>query len=103
MRFPESFPLSHFRENTAQHIRRMQRSNRPTLLTQKGRGALVVMSQEAYEKLAQAADFVDAVEAIRESLADPRADIPLAESYRRMKAKFAGGAKSGKGKRHRAA
>ena len=54
---PDTFSVTDFRENTSGHIRRLKKSKKPTLLTQNGRAAAVVLSPDAYEQLAADAEL----------------------------------------------
>jgi prevent-host-death family protein len=81
---PETYALTDFRANAARHIQRLRRSDKPTLLTQNGKGAVIVMSPELYEQLAADADLARSIAAIQESLDDPRPDI----SWQKFSAKF---------------
>ena len=53
-------PLSDFRANAAAMIRHVQQTRRPVVLTQRGRGAAVLLDVREYERL------VDEVEVLRD-------------------------------------
>jgi len=46
-------PLSDLKANPGRVLRRVAESNRPALITQRGRGIAVVQSLDRYEKLLQ--------------------------------------------------
>ena len=50
-------PLSEFRANTAQFVRRVQETGRPLVLTQHGRGAAVLLNIVEYERLVERAEL----------------------------------------------
>jgi prevent-host-death family protein len=54
MPLPESTNLTDFRAHLAAHLRRLQTSPRPIMVTQRGRVRGVVMSPKQYEELAEA-------------------------------------------------
>jgi prevent-host-death family protein len=87
MQLPEIFPLTDFRSKAAAHIKRLKKSDRPTMLTQNGIGTAVVMSPEHYERLAADAEIARSIAAIQESLSDSRADIPWAKVAERLRAR----------------
>lgn len=88
---PDVYALTDFRQKTASHLRRLRKADRPTLLTQNGKTAAVVLSESLYEKLLADAELGRSVAAIREALDDPRQDVPLAKVAARLRAKFKGG------------
>ncbi|MCC6322128.1 MAG: type II toxin-antitoxin system Phd/YefM family antitoxin [Phycisphaerales bacterium] len=56
--------VNDFRDDIAGHLRRLRRAKSPTLLTQNGKGAAVMMSLRQFQSFAAALDFVETVEAI---------------------------------------
>jgi antitoxin YefM len=52
-------PLSAFRANTARFLQRIHDTGRPLVLTQKGRGAAVVLNINAYEQLVERAEIAE--------------------------------------------
>lgn len=50
-------PLSEFRANTAQFVRRVQETGRPLILTQHGRGTAVLLNIVEYERLVERAEL----------------------------------------------
>jgi prevent-host-death family protein len=49
--FPDTCSLSDFRENAAAHLKRLAKKNRPMLVTQNGKGKVVVLSLATYDNL----------------------------------------------------
>lgn len=64
-RINEIYPISDFVRNASAHTARIHRTKRAEILTQHGRPSLAVMSAEDYERLFDAADYLDSVEAIK--------------------------------------
>ena len=61
----EVFPISDFVRNASKHAARIRRTNRAEILTQHGRPSLAVLPAEEFERLMDAKDHLDTVEAIR--------------------------------------
>lgn len=59
------FPISDFVRNASEHTARIRRTNRAEILTQHGRPSLAVLPAEEFERLMEAKDYLDTVEAIR--------------------------------------
>lgn len=64
-RMEEVFPISDFVRNASEHTARIRRTNRAEILTQHGRPSLAVLPAEEFERLMDAKDYLDTVEAIR--------------------------------------
>jgi prevent-host-death family protein len=47
---PEIIPISDLRQDTAGVIRRVTASNKPVVITQRGRASAVLVSRETYER-----------------------------------------------------
>ena len=62
--------LTSFRRNSAQFIKQLRKSQRPLVLTVKGKAQAVVQDAEAYQRLLDAAARADVREAIRQGLDD---------------------------------
>ncbi len=63
-RFSEDVrPLTDLKTQTSALVEQVRRSRRPLLLTRRGRGVAVLLDLEEYERLAERAAFVEAVEA----------------------------------------
>jgi PHD/YefM family antitoxin component YafN of YafNO toxin-antitoxin module len=57
-------PLSDFQRNTKAHIRRLKRSGKPAVLTVNGQAEVVVQSAEAYQKLLDERELMEALRGI---------------------------------------
>jgi prevent-host-death family protein len=62
-------PLTDFKRNTSDFMRRMRKSRRPFILTVNGKAELVVQDAESYQKLLERLARFEAVEAIRLGIA----------------------------------
>jgi prevent-host-death family protein len=70
VRFSEDIrPVSEFRANTAAFIEQVQKSERPILLTQHGRGAAVLMNVAEYERLLERAEVLEDIRIAEEQVA----------------------------------
>lgn len=66
MRTEDIHPLSEHRAHLTEHLRRVQETGRPMVITQNGRAAAVVLSPTEYDRLVRQADLA----AIKQGLAD---------------------------------
>ena len=64
--------LSYFRRRTAAFAKLLKKSNRPLVLTHKGKPEIVVQSAAAYQRLLDLAAGQDALEGIRQGLDDAK-------------------------------
>lgn len=88
VRISENFvPVSEFKAQAAEWLRRAGETGVPVVVTQKGKPAGVLLSPRAFDELTERARFVAAVE---EGLADADAGRmhSHAEVARRLKARF---------------
>ena len=60
--------LSDFQRNAKTHIERMQKSERPEVLTVNGKAVLVVQDADAYQRLLDLADRMETWLAVREGI-----------------------------------
>lgn len=81
---PNVYALTDFRARTSEHLKRLKKTDRPTLLTQNGKTAAVVLSEAQYEKLLADAELGRSIAAVREALDDPRPDLSMAEVSERF-------------------
>ena len=80
-RTKDTYPLSHFRQRTGEHIERI-REGRVETITQNGQAAMVVMSPERYDFLVHSAERGHLWrEAIRAHRAGERG-VPVKEAIR---------------------
>jgi prevent-host-death family protein len=70
MRSEDIQPFTEYRAHLADHHRRVRETGRPLFVTKDGRTSAVVLSPEAYDRLAEFAQQADDLAAIRRSLAD---------------------------------
>ena len=64
--------LTAFRRRSADFMKQLKKSQRPVVLTVKGRAAAVVQDAQAYQRLLDIAAGADAAEGIRQGLEDVR-------------------------------
>jgi len=65
--------LTDFQRNAKEHLKRLRRSGRPTVLTVNGKAECVVQDAKSYQKLLDLVDRAEAIEGIRRGLADVEA------------------------------
>jgi prevent-host-death family protein len=56
---PEIIPVSDLRQDAAMILKRVQASQQPLVITQRGRAAAIMLSVEAYERLSHAQELLD--------------------------------------------
>jgi len=61
------YPVSDFNRKPAEHIKRLQETKRPEVLTVNGKAALVMLDPETYDKLIQNADLSRRLEGIAQA------------------------------------
>jgi prevent-host-death family protein len=64
--------LAHFRRQSSSFARLLKKTQRPLILTVKGKPALVVQTAESYQRLLDLAALQDAREGIRQGLEDAK-------------------------------
>lgn len=62
--------VTDFSRKPAEHIKRLNESKRPEILTVNGKAAVVVQDAETYEKMAELADYADSIINIRQALSE---------------------------------
>ena len=60
--------LSDFQRNATDHIRKLKKSGKPTVLTVNGEAEVVVQSAEAYQKLLDDREMLDSIRSISRGL-----------------------------------
>lgn len=88
VRVSEDFvPVSEFKAQAAQWLRRLAKTSAPVVVTLNGKPAGVLLSPGAFDELSEQARFLSAV---REGLDDATAGrtYPHAEVKKRMRARF---------------
>ena len=68
----EIHSLSDFQRHTKEHLRAMERSGHPRVLTVNGKAKLVVQDARAYQKLLEQLEEADTVRILRQRLASLR-------------------------------
>lgn len=66
-------PLTDFKRDTTAFRKRLKKTGLPAVLTVEGRAELVVQDAEAYQRLIDALEHVEAIEGIRKGLASMKA------------------------------
>jgi antitoxin YefM len=61
-------PLSEFRANAAAFVQHVRQSRRPLVLTQRGRGAAVLLDIAEYERLVERAELLEDIAAAEEQI-----------------------------------
>jgi antitoxin YefM len=70
IRFSEDIrPLSEFRANAAAFVEQVQSTRRPIVLTQRGRGAAVLLDVNEYERLVERAEVLEDIRVAEEQIA----------------------------------
>lgn len=62
-------PLSEFRANAAAFVQHVRQSRRPLVLTQRGRGAAVLLDITEYERLVERAELLEDIAVAEEQIA----------------------------------
>lgn len=69
------YTVTDFSRKPAEHIKRLNESKRPEILTVNGRAAVVIQDAESYEKMAALADYADSLLNIRKALSEEGRDL----------------------------
>lgn len=64
------FTVTDFSRKPAEHIKRLNESKRPEILTVNGKAAVVIQDAESYEKMAALADYAESILNIRQALSE---------------------------------
>ncbi len=62
------YSLTDFQRNTREHVKRLQESGRPAVLTVNGRAEVVVQDAASYQELMERIERAEAILAIQEGL-----------------------------------
>ncbi len=62
-------PLSEFRANAAAFVQQVRRTRRPLILTQRGRGAAVLLDIAEYERLVERAELLEDIAVAEDQVA----------------------------------
>jgi antitoxin YefM len=82
-------PLSEFRANAAAFVQHVRETRRPLVLTQRGRGAAVLLDLEEYERLVARAELLDDVATAEEQIAGG-AGVDNTSAKRQIRSRLAG-------------
>lgn len=77
--------VTEFSRKPAEHIKRLNKSKRPEILTVNGKAAVVVQDAETYERLAKLADYAESIQNIRQAMSEE--GRPLSEFTKEFEAK----------------
>ncbi|MEM7773398.1 MAG: type II toxin-antitoxin system Phd/YefM family antitoxin [Cyanobacteria bacterium P01_A01_bin.37] len=64
------YPVSDFNRKPAEHIKRLQETRRPEVLTVNGKAALVMLAPDVYDALLQQAELLKSLQQIEQANAD---------------------------------
>jgi len=64
------YPVSDFNRKPAEHIKRVQETKKPEVLTVNGKAAVVMVDPESYDQLTQAAELSKTLEQIAHAKAE---------------------------------
>ncbi len=62
--------VTDFSRKPAEHIKRLNESKRPEILTVNGKAAVVVQDAETYERMAELAEYAESIKSIRQALSE---------------------------------
>jgi PHD/YefM family antitoxin component YafN of YafNO toxin-antitoxin module len=81
--------LTNFKRNTAAFLRQLKKRGAPIVLTINGKAELVVQDAKSYQKLLDLADRLEAIEAIKEGMAElgKGKGLSLEEAKKRARSK----------------
>jgi PHD/YefM family antitoxin component YafN of YafNO toxin-antitoxin module len=85
----DTHPLTDFLQNHKEHVERLQKEQRPEMLTIDGQPALVVQDAESYQRLLDQVERAEALEGIRRGIVEMEAGKgrPAEEFFTEMRAK----------------
>ena len=64
------YPVSDFNRKPSEHIKRLQETKRPEVLTVNGKAALVMLTPDLYDELLQQTELLRSLQKIEEANAD---------------------------------
>lgn len=62
--------ITEFNRNTPEHLERLATSKQPELYTHNGKPSVVIQDVQAYERMAELADYADGLITIRHALSE---------------------------------
>jgi prevent-host-death family protein len=83
-------PLTDFKRNTPEFLRRLKATGHPVVLTINGKAELVVQDAASYQRLFELAERLETIEAVKESLAaiDRGEGRPMDEVFDELQAEI---------------
>ena len=90
MRTEDIHPVSEHRTHLTEHLKQVQETGRPMVITQKGRAAGVLLSPASYDELVSQAEYARDLQSIREGLKQAASNegVDAREALRDIAAKF---------------
>ena len=87
MHTSDIYPVSDFNRKPAEHIKRVQETKKPEVLTVNGKAAVVMVDPESYDKLAQDAELSRTLAQIARASAEHESgkSQPLHEAFAELK------------------
>lgn len=84
------YPVSDFNRKPSEHIKRLQETKKPEVLTVNGKAAVVMIDPESYDKLVQNAELFETLETIRKANAEHEAGLskPIDQVFSELKAEL---------------
>jgi len=64
------YTVTEFSRKPAEHIKRLEKSKQPEILTVNGKAAVVVQDAATYERMAKLANYADSILHIRQALSE---------------------------------
>ncbi len=74
MRTEDIHPMSEHRARLTEHLKQVQETGRPKVITQNGRPAAVMLSPAAYDELVSKAELQDDIAAVKQGLAEAQSN-----------------------------
>jgi prevent-host-death family protein len=86
----DTHSLTEFKRNTNELVKQLKETGQPVVLTINGRAELVVQDAEAYQKLLELVDRIEAIEGIRRGLEDVKhgRTQPADEAFEEIRRKY---------------
>ena len=81
------YPVSDFNRKPSEHIKRLQKTKRPEVLTVNGKAALVMLAPEIYDELVEQAELFKRLERIAQANAqfDKGQSQPVSEAFAELR------------------
>jgi len=84
------YPVSDFNRKSAEHIKRLQETGRPEVLTVNGKAAVVMLDPATYDKLTHDAQLAHRLEQIAEASAqfEKNEGVEVAAAFKKIRDKI---------------